>query len=96
MTVELTVTSITVQPEISAANVVITPTFTSGGSLTAPILSISKNGVDIAPDELKNVDIEVPTKTSELINDSNFVVDADYVHTDNNYDDLAEIGRAHV
>lgn len=70
MTVELTVTSITVQPEISAANIVITPTFTSGGGLTAPILSISKNGVNIAPDELKNVDIEVPENTSELTNDS--------------------------
>lgn len=27
----------------------------------------------------------IPTKTSELINDSNFVSDANYVHTDNNY-----------
>lgn len=27
----------------------------------------------------------IPTKTSELTNDSNFVVDADYVHTDSNY-----------
>ncbi len=29
--------------------------------------------------------IEVPTATSELTNDSNFVSDASYVHTDNNY-----------
>lgn len=28
---------------------------------------------------------ELPTKTSELTNDSNFVVDSSYVHTDNNY-----------
>ena len=27
----------------------------------------------------------VPTKTSDLTNDSNFAVDASYVHTDNNY-----------
>ena len=27
----------------------------------------------------------IPSKTSELSNDSNFVVDADYKHTDNNY-----------
>ena len=27
----------------------------------------------------------VPTKTSDLTNDSNFAVDANYVHTDNNY-----------
>lgn len=31
------------------------------------------------------VDISVPTKTSELENDSNFVSDANYIHTDNNY-----------
>lgn len=29
--------------------------------------------------------VAVPTKTSELENDSNFVSDANYVHTDNNY-----------
>lgn len=28
---------------------------------------------------------EIPTKTSDLTNDSNFPVDANYVHTDNNY-----------
>lgn len=28
---------------------------------------------------------EIPTKTSEITNDSNFVSDANYVHTDNNY-----------
>lgn len=33
------------------------------------------------------IDIEVPTKLSDLENDSDFVEDADYVHTDNNYDD---------
>jgi len=33
----------------------------------------------------KAVDITVPTKTSDLTNDSNFVSDANYVHTDNNY-----------
>ena len=27
----------------------------------------------------------IPTKTSDLINDNNFVSDSDYVHTDNNY-----------
>lgn len=29
--------------------------------------------------------INIPTKTSQLTNDSNFVGDASYVHTDNNY-----------
>jgi len=33
----------------------------------------------------KAVDVTVPTKTSDLTNDSNFPVDASYVHTDNNY-----------
>jgi len=33
----------------------------------------------------KAVDIAVPTNTSDLTNDSNFAVDAAYVHTDNNY-----------
>ena len=28
---------------------------------------------------------EIPTKTSQLTNDSNFIADANYVHTDNNY-----------
>ena len=28
---------------------------------------------------------DIPTKTSQLTNDSNFVVDANYVHTDNNF-----------
>lgn len=30
-------------------------------------------------------DTKIPTKTSELINDSNYVSDNSYVHTDNNY-----------
>lgn len=30
---------------------------------------------------------EIPTKTSDLINDSDFVSDANYVHTDNNFND---------
>lgn len=35
---------------------------------------------------LTNVQTSIPTKTSQLTNDSNLVVDANYVHTDNNYD----------
>lgn len=39
---------------------------------------------------------EIPTKTSDLNNDSNFVVDANYVHTDKNYtvDDKAKVDNA--
>ena len=32
----------------------------------------------------------IPSKTSDLTNDSNFVADASYVHTDNNYDATAK------
>ena len=33
----------------------------------------------------KTINISVPTKTSDLTNDSDFVADANYVHTDSNY-----------
>lgn len=33
---------------------------------------------------------EIPTKTSDLINDSDFVSDSEYVHTDNNFTDEDE------
>lgn len=36
---------------------------------------------------LKNEIPKVPTKTSQLENDSNFIEDANYVHTDNNFTD---------
>jgi len=48
------------------------------------IEKVNVNGTEIIPAN-KEVDIIVPTKTSELLNDSNLVVDASYVHTDNNY-----------
>ena len=35
-------------------------------------------------------DTSIPSKTSDLTNDSNFVADASYVHTDNNYDATAK------
>ena len=34
---------------------------------------------------IENVENQIPTQTSQLINNSNFVADANYVHTDNNY-----------
>jgi len=48
------------------------------------IETISKNSVNITPIS-KNVNITVPTKTSDITNDSNYVVDSAYVHTDNNF-----------
>lgn len=39
----------------------------------------------------KAVDITVPTKLSDLTNDDDFVTDADYVHTDNDYTDSEKL-----
>ena len=53
-------------------------------------LTIQKNGTNVqtfTANQSTNVtaNIVVPTKTSDITNDSNFPVDANYVHTDNNY-----------
>lgn len=53
---------------------------TNGGKIDV----IKVNGTSQAITN-KAVDITVPTKTSDLANDSNLVEDASYVHTDNNY-----------
>lgn len=45
---------------------------------------ITVNGTDATITNKKAI-ISVPTKTSDLTNDSDFVSDASYVHTDNNY-----------
>lgn len=53
-------------------------------------LTINRNGSTIGyftanTDEQVNVNISVPVSTSELRNDSHFVVDDNYVHTDRNF-----------
>lgn len=48
------------------------------------IESISVNGTAQTITS-KGVNISVPTTTSQLTNNSNYVADANYVHTDNNY-----------
>ena len=53
-------------------------------------LTIQKNGTNVSTftaNSASNVtaNIAVPTTTSELTNNSNFVTDASYVHTDNNF-----------
>ena len=53
---------------------------TNGGKID----KIKVNGTEQAITN-KAVDIKVPTKTSDLTNNSNFAVDANYIHTDNNY-----------
>ena len=47
------------------------------------------NGHMIIGDQT-NADLGIPTKTSDLENDLDFVSDNTYVHTDNNYDDEAK------
>ena len=54
-------------------------------SLANKIEQVKVNGSALTPDTQKAVDIPVPTKTSELSNDSDFVSDSTYVHTDNNF-----------
>ncbi len=45
----------------------------------------------ISLEGIGNINLNIPTSTSDLINDSDFVVDASYVHTDNNYTTLEKV-----
>lgn len=56
----------------------------AAGAQVNVIQSIKVNNVAQGIDA-KAVNITVPIATSDLTNDSNFVVDENYVHTDNNY-----------
>lgn len=49
------------------------------------IETVKVNNTPLAPDAQKAVNVTVPTATSDLTNDSNFVADANYIHTDNNF-----------
>lgn len=40
------------------------------------IVSVKKNGAELTPDASRAVNIEVPTKTSEITNDSGFITDS--------------------
>lgn len=55
-----------------------------GGGEANVIEVVQKNGVAL-PVSNKTVNVIVPTKTSDITNDSNFVSDASYVHSDNNF-----------
>lgn len=48
------------------------------------IETVKRNGTALTITD-KAVDVTVPTKTSDLTNDSDYVADASYVHTDNNF-----------
>lgn len=56
----------------------------ASGAQVNVLEGIQKNG-DTVQIVNKIANISVPTKTSDITNDSNFAVDASYVHTDNNY-----------
>lgn len=59
---------------------------TSGGNYENLDNKPSINGVTLIGNKTAiDLGISQPTKTSQLTNDSNFVVDANYVHTDNNF-----------
>lgn len=55
-------------------------TRTINGKALSSNVTLSASDVNALPS-----DTEIPTKTSDLINDSDFAVDTNYVHTDNNY-----------
>lgn len=57
------------------------------------IETVKVNGTALTPSS-KAVNITVPTKTSQLTNDNNFAVDANYKHTDNNYSDTEKANVA--
>lgn len=62
----------------------------SGGGDSVSWSQVVQSGTKIGTITINNTPTDVyvpavPTKTSDLTNDSNFVSDASYVHTDNNY-----------
>ena len=57
----------------------------AAGAQVNVLEGVKVNGTTLTIDGNKLVDITVPTKLSDLTNDANYVSDASYVHTDNNY-----------
>ena len=49
------------------------------------IEKIEVNGNNIVIDKNKKINLEIPTKLSELLNDNDTVEDSNYIHTDNNF-----------
>lgn len=75
---------------LTASDVSALPASTVIPTVNNATLTIKKNGNNIASFTANSAsdvsaDITVPTKTSDLTNDSDFVSDASYVHTDNNF-----------
>lgn len=75
---------------LTAADVNALPASTVIPTVNNATLTIKRNGNNVASFTANSAsdvsaDIIVPTKTSDITNDSNFVSDANYVHTDNNF-----------
>ena len=58
---------------------------TETGGAPNVIEIVKVNDTPLTPDSSKAVNVVVPTKLTDLTNDNNFVTDANYVHTDNNF-----------
>lgn len=56
----------------------------AAGAQVNVIEGVNVNGTAVTPTN-KIVNLTIPTKLTDLTNDGNFVTDANYVHTDNNY-----------
>lgn len=56
----------------------------AAGAQANVIEGVNVNGTAVTPTN-KIVSLTVPTKLTDLTNDGNFVADANYVHTDNNF-----------
>lgn len=54
-----------------------------GGGGGGAVNDVEVNGVSVVVGGV--AEVTVPTQTSDLVNDSDFVSDASYVHTDNNF-----------
>lgn len=75
---------------LTASDVSALPASTVIPTVNNATLTIKRNGNNVASFTANSAsdvsaDIAVPTKTSDIANDSNFVSDANYVHTDNNF-----------
>lgn len=75
---------------LTASDVSALPASTVIPTVNNATLTIKRNGNNVATFTANSAsdvsaNITVPTKTSDLTNDSDFVSDASYVHTDNNF-----------
>lgn len=78
---------------ISGNVLTLTPSTGTPQTITLPdddttyTISVSGNNLTLTPSSgtAQTITLPIPTKTSDLTNDSDFVSDANYVHTDNNF-----------